>query len=245
MSFYITLPSNSSQFDFPDNTLTHYTTRLKNSLRLNGNYEVALAQIIFPKNWKYRKDGLVTITTPESTSRIPIKFLARESLQEFFKNLKQSFLLSGVAVEIAYDHNTSKIFLMVPPECSIKFEDGLNEYFGFKNSYYEATEENQVFPSDKIVGSDINFIQSLFIYLDICEYQLVGDTEAPLLQVVSTNNANENYFEKIYDSPHYVPLSRNNLETIEVDIRSDLGEPIQFQSGKVVVKLHFRKIGYF
>ena len=82
MSFYITLPSNSSQSDFPDNTLTHYTTRLKNSLRLNGNYEVALAQIIFPKNWKYRKDGLVTITTPESTSRIPIKFLARESLKK-------------------------------------------------------------------------------------------------------------------------------------------------------------------
>ena len=81
--------------------------------------------------------------------------------------------------------------------------------------------------------------------MDICQYQLVGDTEAPLLQVVSTNYSNENYVEKIFDSPHYVPLSRNNLETIEVDIRSDLGDPIQFQTGKVVVKLHFRKISYF
>ena len=112
-------------------------------------------------------------------------------------------------------------------------------------NYYEATEENQVFPADQTVGSDFNYIRSLYKYLDICQYQLVGDTEAPLLQVVSTNNTNENYVEIIYDSPHYVPLSRNNLETIEVDIRSDLGEPIQFQSGKVVVKLHFRKIGYF
>ena len=245
MSFYITLPSNSSQSEFPDNTLTHYTTRLKKSLRLNGNYEFALAQIIFPKNWKYREDGVITIKTPETTSRIDIKFLAWEPLSEFFKNLKQKFLISGVGLDIAYDTNTSKIFLMIPQFCSLKFEDGLNKYFGFSENYYEATEENQVFPADQTVGSDFNYIRSLYIYLDICQYQLVGDTEAPLLQVVSTNNTNENYVEIIYNSSHYVPLSRNNLETIEVDIRSDLGEPIQFQSGKVVVKLHFRKIGYF
>jgi hypothetical protein len=48
-------------------------------------------------------------------------------------------------------------------------------------------------------------IYSLYIYSDICEYQLVGDTEAPLLQVVSTTNVNENYVEKIFDLPHYIP----------------------------------------
>ena len=48
MSFYITLSGNSSLNDFPNNTLTHYITKLKNPIRLNGNYEVALAQIIFP-----------------------------------------------------------------------------------------------------------------------------------------------------------------------------------------------------
>ena len=47
MSFYITLSGNSSLNDFPNNTLTHYIKKLKNPIRL-GNYEVALAQIIFP-----------------------------------------------------------------------------------------------------------------------------------------------------------------------------------------------------
>ncbi len=49
MSFYITLPSYSSLADFPGNTLTIFTTRLKNPLRLDGTYEVALAQVLFPK----------------------------------------------------------------------------------------------------------------------------------------------------------------------------------------------------
>ena len=69
MSFYITLPSNSSFKDFPSNTLTQYTTRLKNPLRLDGNYEVALAQILFPKNWKYRDDGIIELSNPKKVYR--------------------------------------------------------------------------------------------------------------------------------------------------------------------------------
>jgi hypothetical protein len=45
MSFYVTLPSSSPQNEFPNNTLTHYITRLKNPSRLSGNYEVGQAQI--------------------------------------------------------------------------------------------------------------------------------------------------------------------------------------------------------
>ena len=74
---------------------------------------------------------------------------------------------------------------------------------------------------------------------------MVGDTESPLLQVVSTMNSTNDYIEKFFTSPHYVPLARNNLETVEIDIRSDLGKPIQFQSGKVIVKLHFRKRSFY
>jgi hypothetical protein len=97
-----------------------------------------------------------------------------------------------------------------------------------------------------MVQTKINYINALYIYSDICQYQIVGDTEAPLLQVVSAIESNDDfYIEKIYDSPHYVPVARNNLENITIDIRSDLGNPIQFQSGRIVVKLHFRKRNYY
>ena len=38
---------------------------------------------------------------------------------------------------------------------------------------------------------------------------------------------------------------RSNIETIEIDIRSDLGEKIQFQSGQVIIKLHFRRKNFY
>ena len=49
--FYLTLPSNSSMKYYPDNTLTHYTTRLQLPMELSGDWEVALTEITFPKSW--------------------------------------------------------------------------------------------------------------------------------------------------------------------------------------------------
>ena len=54
---YIVLPSNSSQIYYPENKLNCYTTKLYSTLRLDGEYEVGLAEISYPQNWKYKRDG--------------------------------------------------------------------------------------------------------------------------------------------------------------------------------------------
>ena len=49
--FYLTLPSNSSMEYYPENTLTSFTTRLPNSIRLEGDWDVGLVEIQYPHNW--------------------------------------------------------------------------------------------------------------------------------------------------------------------------------------------------
>ena len=49
--FYLTLPSNSSFHYYPDNTVTHYTTRLANAISLSGDWEVGLAEIQYQHTW--------------------------------------------------------------------------------------------------------------------------------------------------------------------------------------------------
>jgi hypothetical protein len=44
-----------------------------------------------------------------------------------------------------------------------------------------------------MVRTKINYINALYIYSDICEYQIVGDTEAPLLQMVSAIESNTDF----------------------------------------------------
>ena len=49
--FYLTLPSNSSQQFFPDNTMTEFTTKLASTIELTNEWKVGLAEIMFPRSW--------------------------------------------------------------------------------------------------------------------------------------------------------------------------------------------------
>ncbi|GFY67971.1 uncharacterized protein TNIN_431361 [Trichonephila inaurata madagascariensis] len=51
MSFYITLPSDSSMHFFPENKISHFKTRLPSPVYLNGEWEVGLSEIIYPQSW--------------------------------------------------------------------------------------------------------------------------------------------------------------------------------------------------
>jgi len=46
--FYLTLPSNSSMDYYADNTVARYTTKLTNTVELEGEWEVGLTEISFP-----------------------------------------------------------------------------------------------------------------------------------------------------------------------------------------------------
>src|SRR5258705_1377917 len=49
--FYLTLPSNSSMNYFPDNTLAKFTTKLPAPILLQDDWEVGLAEIIYPTSF--------------------------------------------------------------------------------------------------------------------------------------------------------------------------------------------------
>ena len=40
----------------------------------------------------------------------------------------------------------------------------------------------------------------------------------------------------------YIPSVKTHIDTVEINIRRDNGEIIPFESGKVVVKLHFKRV---
>ena len=51
----------------------------------------------------------------------------------------------------------------------------------------------------------------IYIYSDICSYQYVGDTFAPLLNVVAVPS-NVKYGDNIvinYGTPHYIPIKQS------------------------------------
>ena len=82
---------------------------------------------------------------------------------------------------------------------------------------------------------------TLYLYTDIVESRIVGDTLAPLLRALPISGRHGDRVSARFTNVHNVPLLRSNFTSIEVDIRNDMGRRVPFEYGRVTVTLHFRR----
>lgn len=254
MSFYVTLPSNSSTKFFPDNTLTSYTTKLQNQIDLDGLYEVAMTEIIFPFNWTQLLQGKISVgkindnesvftldlSKMKANTNKDLADIINKEINYHRSSLKSSSTDEPISFKSIFNYNTQslKFNCNIDKDSFIEFDKDAWDYFGTRY----ARNEGKSFVSMKNRINIINNINMIYIYSDICSYQYVGDTFAPLLNVVAvpSNVKYGDYIVINYSTPHYIPVISNVLDTIEINLRSDIGDFIHFDSGKVLIKLHFR-----
>ena len=84
-------------------------------------------------------------------------------------------------------------------------------------------------------------IHGIYVYCDLPHYVPVGDIKAPLLRVVSTAGKAGNVISQYYEDARYLPLQKKNFDSVHITIRDDFGNNILFESGKVLVTLHFKR----
>ena len=87
--------------------------------------------------------------------------------------------------------------------------------------------------------ANLNLYHNCYVHTDIIRNQIVGDVKAPLLRVVPIKN--EKFIYLHYDKPHFFPINRSNILTIEVNIRDSRGDLLSFESGTATVTLLFRR----
>ena len=114
--------------------------------------------------------------------------------------------------------------------------NGLHNILGFPHTFITKDEEGKYPPSLN------RGVYALYVYSNICEYSLVGDTQVPLLRAVPLQSSKKygDVENTVFINPMYVGLSANFIDSIEVDIRDDTGKSIAFEEGRTVVVLHFR-----
>lgn len=245
-NFFVTLPSNASMQFYPDNTLSNYVTNLNKIIKLEGKYEVALTEIMYPFNFKFRKDASIVAKNSKTgkTETFVLQLFAYETVTDLFSNINDFMKRKEIPIEFYYNKKANKATIRVNPPWTLQLKDGINKDLGFKINVFQAIYENQGYFSDQLIPDQLNSINTFFIYSDIVDYQYVGDSYTPLLRVVPVRNQSKygEYVHEIFTSPHYVPVCRSVIDKIEIGIKSDIGEHIRFNSGKVIVKLHFQQV---
>lgn len=242
MSFYLVLPSNSSMTIFPNNTLADYTTKLAHPISLDGGeWEVALVEAIYPHSFHNLPKGRNTVTVGNHSMVIPSGHY--KSVHHLITIINGLQLVNKV-VKLKYDQITGLVHVIPieEPEPNINLGDGiylsasLERLFGF-----HVSNESLHPVSRRPANIDYFIPQQLFLYTDIVEHQLVGDTTAPLLRTLAVKDAPfGKSVHNMFTNPHYVKVQKRHFDTITVDIRDHTGKKAPFEYGTVTVKLHFR-----
>lgn len=252
--FYVTLPSDSSMNFYPSNTVAHFTSRLPHRIRLDGDYEVGLAEFIYPYSWFNFSNTDGRLFTYFEKNRVRMLQTNFESGQFPAENVLVKILNDKIADSIVsgtnrkdlravfrFDDVFRKMRLTVKcdddDEETFYMSEELKNLFGFERSGPFASGE---FVAEKTFSAN-DGSHLMYVYCDIASFTPVGHAKAPLLRVCSINGKYGDMVRTIFTHPHYVPVARREIETIDININNELGKPTPFVFGKSVVTLHFRR----
>lgn len=243
MSFYVTLPSDSSMQYFPENTVSHFITRLPAPLELKGEWEVGLVEVMYPHAWYNVKDhnNYFSFKIGQSKKeRLKIPCGYYETTESILKAITLREFKNKIAFEFC--SASSQVSILVSDGATLFLEGGMSELLGYRsNSIITAkSKENTLLSGGKVTDPTADF-QTILIYSDIVEPQIVGNVYAPLLKMIKVTGTHGETVINQFDRSHYLPVSRKHIDTIEIDLRLHNGHFVPFERGRSCVKLHFRQ----
>jgi hypothetical protein len=248
--FYITLPSDSSANNFPDNTIARFVTKLPERIRLEGENEMGLAKVIYPHTW-YNVDNedethwVAAIGSGRDrmqTVYLPSGYYESGSDIAAVLNREFSRLVQDVKAEFSYSESIGRFSLSAEARGSqiLGMSEDLQRYMGFDLS--TVLLDPVSFGTMVKQAFDVNRgLNLLYVYCDVATYTIVGDTKTPLFRTCNVTGKNGEVVRHTYVQPHYVPVGRREFDSVEIAINNKLGKPMTSEYGKSVVTLHFRR----
>jgi len=255
--FYITIPSNT----YEENTASNFRIVLPQRIRLEGEWEVGLAEIIYPNSWYYLTDD--TYIEYEyydgHKGRINLEIGHYNSSEELFSKINTQILHYSVLkydvriVEFGFNSDLKRVHVIVDnyDMISITLSKELASLLGFANANFYHDTRTPAIKRTETGGTTVtaeyrmiplpSFHEAIYVYSNIVEDQVIGNIMAPLLRIVDIQGKYGDIICKTYDAPHYVPVLLKDIVQIEINLKTDMNELFSFQFGKVIVKLHVRR----
>ena len=148
---------------------------------------------------------------------------------------KMSSVFSSITLK-----NQTFTFTLKKDIIKIQFDEKLREILSLPKGVYQE----KVFDSGQVTIFEKSNYQ-IFVYTDLIENIIVGDTKAPLLRTIwiEPKHVSNRVTHVTLEQPMYLPLSKNSINNIEFNLRHDSGEIKAFaDKTKSVLTIHCRKI---
>ena len=258
--FTIELVSNASAQLLPDNTLSSFTNILPEQLNLEGQCEVAISEISYPSMYQNVAEGKFMLFD-KKLSKLSEFYYLKPGLCPSITDIVEAM---NTLIQERHNHCENCVTVKVS-----RRTQKVEIYLAIEGSglAFLSTDLGHIFGSNlgnifggmlKVKGHhkpefayDIVCIHSIMIYTDMIEYNIVGDTKAPLLRCFlfvsklksgGINTTGQYMNCQTFSNLHFRPLLKNFFHSIHFDFRDMSGETIPFVSvGITRLVLMFRK----
>jgi len=241
---YLYLPS-SVKSSVTENTISHYTTTLKAPITLSQGmeYEAGLIKLIYPSTVENLYDGVMEFYSFALNRRIVTRVATGfyETAKELIKainkvlsNDKKNYIFSVDHLSRKFIVNCKKADGVVAPY--IKLSENLEVLTGLPRFIMGTGYTNGPNYYDMTGG-----IQNIYCYCDLVRNVNVGDTMGPLLAMLSYQNSAMAQIDYEPKNPIYIPVSKDHVTDITLELRTKTGNYIPFTSGEALVVIHIRQ----
>ena len=260
-NFYMTLPSNSSMAYFPSNTMAEFTTKLPKEVNLTGQWSVGLSDIMFPKSFAFSKTFFdvysAGLQSKDPGGEAPPRYQKRYTTEDeyfpsnyhFIEHLNALMKADSKSPQVQFKVTAKDIVsIKLPKKYGVNLSDILKKVLGFAPDttmvdFYNSGQHKGAYSITGTKRMDLGSIPTIYVYADIIEPTIVGDKLAQLLDVIAiSDDTKQKMCSYRVEKPRYVPLQAKNIAFPKISLMTDLGTPVPFVQGRVIVKLHFKKL---
>ena len=241
-SFTIELVSNASAQLFPDNTLSSFTNFLSEQLNLDGQWEVAISEISYPSMYQNVTEGKFMFFDKKLSKSSEFNYLEpglypsiTDIVEAMNIRIQERHNHSENCIKVKVSRKTQKVEIYLANEASglAFFSTDLGQIFGSNVGNELGVMLRGKGPHKAEFAYDIVRIHSLKIYTNLIEYNIVGDTKAPLLRCfpfisklksrdIITTGQYMNY--QTFSNLQFRPLLKKFFHSIHIDLRDTSGE---------------------
>ena len=145
--------------------------------------------------------------------------------------------------ESVTNHITVKISDTATDAVGVRFSNNLAHMLGFASN--RTYDDREIYTSEHPV-SLYEGLNLVYVYCDLLEQVLVGDTKAPLLRIINrtTSTKNNAISHATFNPVQYVPLQKNYFDTIAIKLMTDVGERMPFVVCKSILVIEFRRCAH-
>jgi len=169
------------------------------------------------------------------TSTVTCAFREYKTVDELVSEINEVIFKECKNIKIKFFPLKNRVFIICHRAC-LKISKRLACILGYgKTCEFENEEFLSQYHPD--LRNDMHY---LYIYTNIVEKQIVGNTLVPLLRYVSLTGE---YGDTVTNSvrPYYLKPAMKEIDTVAITVCNEFGEEIQFNHGVFTVTLHFRQ----